>query len=59
LELIRKYEISTRWEFRQVQKEGKRKIEDNSLVALALAVAQSLPEQRELITKLIVNLIKN
>lgn len=39
--------------------EGKRKIDDNTLVALALAVAQSLPEQRELITKLIINLIKN
>jgi hypothetical protein len=39
--------------------EGKRKIDDNTLVALALAVAQSLPEQRELIIKLIINLIKN
>jgi prophage maintenance system killer protein len=39
--------------------EGKRKIDDNTLVALALAVAQSLPEQRELITKLIINLVKN
>lgn len=38
---------------------GKRKIDDNTLVALALAVAQSLPEQRELIIKLIINLIKN
>lgn len=38
---------------------GKRKIDDNTLVALALTVAQSLPEQRELITKLIINLIKN
>ena len=39
--------------------EGKRKIDDNTLVALALAVAQSLPEQREMIIKLIINLIKN
>ncbi len=39
--------------------EGKRKIDDNTLVALALAVAQSLPEQRELIIRLIINLIKN
>lgn len=39
--------------------EGKRKIDDNTLVALALAVAQSLPDQRELIIKLIINLIKN
>jgi death-on-curing family protein len=38
---------------------GKRKINENALVALALAVAQSLPEQREMIIKLIVNLIKN
>ena len=38
---------------------GKRKIDHNTLVALALAVAQSLPEQRELIIKLIINLIKN
>ncbi|GAB2610577.1 virulence protein RhuM/Fic/DOC family protein [Belliella aquatica] len=38
---------------------GIRKINENTLVALALAVAQSLPEQRELMIKLIVNLIKN
>ena len=36
-----------------------RKITDNTLVVLALAVAQSLPEQRELILKLVINLIKN
>lgn len=42
-----------------LNQEGKRKIDDNTLVALALAVAQSLPEQRELIIKLIINLIKN
>lgn len=35
-----------------------RKINDNTLVALALAVAQSLPEQREIIIRLIINLIK-
>jgi prophage maintenance system killer protein len=40
-------------------REGKRKIDDNTLVALALVVAQSLTEQRELIIKLIINLIKN
>ncbi|PKG42547.1 RhuM family protein, partial [Psychroflexus sp. MES1-P1E] len=39
--------------------EGDRKVNDNTLVALALAVAQSLPEQREIIIKLIINLIKN
>jgi death-on-curing family protein len=38
---------------------GVRKINENTLVALALAVAQSLPDQRDLMIKLIVNLIKN
>ncbi|PSL03376.1 virulence protein RhuM/Fic/DOC family protein [Cecembia rubra] len=38
---------------------GIRKINENTLVALALAVAQSLPEQMDLMIKLIVNLIKN
>lgn len=38
---------------------GERKINDNTLVTLALAVAQSLPEQRPTIQKLIMNLIKN
>ena len=38
---------------------GIRKINENTLVALALAVAQSLPEQRDLMIKLIINLIKN
>jgi len=37
---------------------GKRKIDNNTLVALALAVAQSIPEQRQLIVRLIINLIK-
>ncbi|WP_010180641.1 virulence protein RhuM/Fic/DOC family protein [Aquimarina agarilytica] len=36
-----------------------RKINENTLVALALVVAQSLPEQRELMVKLIINLVKN
>ncbi|MFD2600765.1 RhuM family protein [Flavobacterium suzhouense] len=40
-------------------KEGKLKINDNALVAIALAVAQSIPEQRELIISLIINLVKN
>jgi len=39
-------------------KTGERKISENTLVALALAVAQSHPEQRDTILKLIVNLIK-
>lgn len=38
---------------------GNRKVNDNTLVALALAVAQSMPEQREIIIKLVINLIKN
>lgn len=42
-----------------LNKRGERKISENTLVALALAVAQSLPEQREVIIKLIINLIKN
>lgn len=37
---------------------GERKINNNTLVTLALAVAQSLTEQRETIKKLIMNLIK-
>lgn len=43
----------------QNTKTGKRKIDSNALVALALAVAQSVPDQREIILKLIINLIKN
>ena len=38
---------------------GERKISDNALVALALAVAQSMPDQREIMLKLIINLIKD
>ena len=38
---------------------GERKINDNTLVTIALTVAQSSPEQREIIQKLIMNLIKN
>lgn len=38
---------------------GERKINEITLPALALAVAQSLPEQREIMTKLIINMIKN
>lgn len=38
---------------------GARKINDNTLITIALTVAQSLPEQRETIKKLIYNLIKN
>lgn len=38
---------------------GERKISNNTLVTVALIVAQSLPEQRDTIQKLIMNLIKN
>ncbi len=42
-----------------LNKNGERKINDNTLVTLALAVAQSLPEQRDTIQNLLMNLIKN
>jgi len=42
-----------------IKPDGKRKIDDHTLVALALAVAQSHPEQRDLIIRLIINLIKD
>lgn len=42
-----------------LDRNGQRKISDNALVALALAVAQSIPEQREIVIQLIINLIKN
>ncbi|WP_340075282.1 virulence protein RhuM/Fic/DOC family protein [Leptobacterium sp. I13] len=42
-----------------LDKNGQRKINNNTLVTLALAVAQSIPEQREIIIQLIINLIKN
>ena len=38
---------------------GEREINDNTLVTIALTVAQSLPEQRDTMRKLIINLIKN
>ncbi|MFY0675040.1 MAG: virulence protein RhuM/Fic/DOC family protein [Bacteroidia bacterium] len=41
-----------------LNEKGDRKINDNTLVTLALAVAQSHPEQRKTIQKLIMNLIK-
>jgi death-on-curing family protein len=42
-----------------ISNKGDRKINDNTLITIALTVAQSLPEQRETIKKLIYNLIKN
>lgn len=38
---------------------GKEKINDNTLVALALLVAQSLPDQKDIMIELIINLIKD
>ena len=42
-----------------MKKNGMPKIDENTLVALALAVAQSPSEQRDLMIKLIINLVKN
>jgi prophage maintenance system killer protein len=38
---------------------GQLKIDQNTLVALALLVAQSKPEEKEILIKLIVNLIQS
>lgn len=38
--------------------QGQQKINENTLVSIALAVAQSAPDQRELIKQLVINLIK-
>lgn len=42
-----------------LKKSGEVKINDNALTTLALLVAQSNPDEKELMTKLICNLIKN
>lgn len=41
-----------------INDKGERKINENTLVTLALAVAQSIPDQRKIIIRLIINLIK-
>ena len=41
----------------RLDKKGKIKIDENTLVALALLVAQSNPDEKELMVKLIINLI--
>ncbi len=41
------------------KKSGELKINDNALVALALLLAQSNPDDKELMTKLIINLVNN
>jgi prophage maintenance system killer protein len=38
-------------------KKGERKINDNALVALALLIAESKPSQKEVMVKLIINLL--
>src|SRR5262249_48081400 len=42
-----------------LRKNGEAKINDNALVALALLVAESNPENKELMIRLIINLINN
>ena len=42
-----------------IAKSGELKINDNALVALALLVAQSIPDDKELMIKLVVNLIRS
>lgn len=41
------------------KKSGELKINDNALVALALLVAQSNPDDKEIMIKLVMNLIRN
>lgn len=43
----------------QLKKSGELKINDNTLVALALLVAQSNPDDKELMIKLVMNLIRS
>jgi len=40
------------------KKNGNKKINDNALVALALLIAQSKPDQKEIMIKLVINLLK-
>jgi hypothetical protein len=39
--------------------DGSRHIADNALVAIALMIAESDPQQKDILTKLVVNLIKD
>jgi death-on-curing family protein len=41
------------------KKSGELKINDNALVALALLVAQSHPDEKDLMIKLVINMIKS
>jgi len=49
--------ISTVAKFATVQTEGNKRIADNALVALCLLIAESNPKEKEMIVKVIVNLI--
>jgi len=42
-----------------LKKTGELKINDNALVALALLVAQSHPDEKDLMIRLVINLIKS
>jgi len=41
------------------KKSGELKINDNALTAIALLVAQSAPEEKKMMTQLIINLVKD
>jgi len=41
-----------------VNKDGQKKINDRALVALALLIATSDPSEKDLLVKLVINLIK-
>jgi death-on-curing family protein len=41
-----------------LKKDGEKKVNDNALVAITLMVAQSLPDQKDIMIELIINLIK-
>ena len=43
----------------QFKKSGELKINDNALTAIALLVAQSAPEEKKMMTQLIINLVKD
>jgi hypothetical protein len=40
-----------------MSRRGERKINDNALAALALLIAESRPQQKDIMVKLVVNLI--
>jgi death-on-curing family protein len=42
-----------------LNKEGNKKIADNALVAITIMIAESKPEEKNMMTKLVVNLIND